>query len=289
MEDLSFYESIIFQVTGQEQEVLSARSASGGCINNGASVKTERHHFFIKWNSFSQHDFFEMEALGLRLLCDCRVIRIPEMISHGTYLNRQYLVLEHVETGAPSANFWEKFGIALARLHGYGIDRYGFECDNYIGKLPQKNNWNDSWIDFFIENRLHAQLGLASYHNLIDPSTARKFESLYAKLPGILAEEPPSLLHGDLWSGNYMVDHQGDPVLIDPAVYYGNREIELAFTKLFGGFDKKFYSAYQAEYPLTEGFMDRMDIYNLYPLLVHLNLFGTSYLGSIQQILRRYV
>ncbi|MEL7006538.1 MAG: fructosamine kinase family protein, partial [Bacteroidota bacterium] len=151
-----------------------------------------------------------------------------------------------------------------------------------------KSGFNESWIDFFIKERLEKQLRLAYSRELVDNNFLHKFRSLYLHLPNILINEPPSLLHGDLWSGNYLINSHGNASIIDPAVYYGNREIELAFTHLFGGFDSRFYQSYQEAWPLESGFENRMEIYNLYPLLVHVNLFGTSYLSGVLQVLKKY-
>ncbi len=159
--------------------------------------------------------------------------------------------------------------------------------NNFIGSLQQNNEFHENWIEFFVEKRLRPQFGLAYYNKLIDVSYLRHLDKLPQALERIFPKEKPSLLHGDLWSGNAMRDKSGNPCLVDPAVYYGHREMELAFTKLFGGFDSSFYHAYEEAFPLEIGFKDRKDIYNLYPLMVHVNLFGTSYLSGIDKVLER--
>ena len=159
---------------------------------------------------------------------------------------------------------------------------------NYIGRLPQRNAFEETWVDFFIEHRLEVQLGLAIYNGHVDSFYADRFRSIYAVLPDEFPDERPCLLHGDLWSGNVMIGPKGEPVILDPAVFYGHREAELAFTRMFGGFDPYFYSAYNEATPLEVGFESRIDLYNLYPLLVHVNLFGTSYLSGVERTLKRF-
>jgi fructosamine-3-kinase len=173
-------------------------------------------------------------------------------------------------------------------LHkNYGAS-FGLDHNNYIGSLKQQNNRKANWVEFFIEERLSVQLKLACDYGRIDHALLKKFESLSVKASSIIPPEKPSLLHGDLWSGNIIADENGQPCVIDPAVYYGHREAEIAFTKLFGGFDPEFYHAYQEQFPLPDGFAKRVDLYNLYPLLVHANLFGGSYLKQAISILNLY-
>ncbi len=205
----------------------------------------------------------------------------------------QFLLLEYIDAGRKSAGFWERFGQELAELHRTNTrGRCGFDGDNFIGTNPQENRWTESWTEFFGEMRLRRQLDLARKNGFVsgvrDPIAAG-VERLIARLPSLLPEpEAASLLHGDLWGGNYLVGQSGEPVLIDPAVSYGHREADLAMTELFGAFDRGFYSAYNGAYPLDPGYAERRDIYNLYHLLNHLNLFGRSYEGSVRSILARY-
>jgi fructosamine-3-kinase len=166
-------------------------------------------------------------------------------------------------------------------------DQFGLHQDNFIASLGQDNTTNTSWTKFFIENRLEPLIGKAFYDSLISEKFLYRFREIYAKLESIFPKEKPALLHGDLWSGNVLRDNSGNPALIDPAVYYGNREMDLAFSRLFGGFDEGFYQAYEAVFPLEPDFEIRTDIYNLYPLLVHLHLFGKSYLSGIEKTINR--
>jgi len=196
--------------------------------------------------------------------------------------------MEYLESGSISGAYWESFGRSLASLHQKTEQKYGLDHDNYIGRLEQINSWRDNWIDFFIELRLEKQLELALDNHLVDQSFSKRFRKVYPHLSGILPLEPSSLLHGDLWSGNVVVGPDGNVGIIDPAAYYGSREIELAFTQLFGGFDRQFYECYQENYPLSPGYQERVPVYNLYPLMVHVNLFGTSYLAGVEHTIAGY-
>lgn len=262
----------------------------GGCINHGGKFRSQNRDFFLKWNSASQYpEMFKAEARGLTMLKNTGTIRIPEIISIGKTSSYQYLLLEFIESKPRSHNFWHTFGQQLALLHHNTNDVVGLDHDNYIGSLPQSNAETKNWVDFFINYRLQPQLKIGSENNKVDQSLIKKLEKLYQKLPSMLPEEKPALLHGDLWSGNLLSDDNGNPCLIDPAVYYGNREVDLAMTTLFGGFDPTFFDAYVEAFPLLKGYQSRFDIYTLYPLLVHVNLFGKSYLTQVVSILNRYV
>lgn len=282
-----FFESAIFQCLGENHQILSTQFVSGGCINNTVKLETDKATFFIKWNENADDDLFEKEERGLKLLHRSGTLATPKVLGRGRADMKNFLLQEYVQRSAPCSDFWEIFGKGLASMHQNTSDKYGLDHDNHIGRLPQKNEYRDNWIDFFIDNRLEVQLGLALYNDHIDQAFAKKFRKIYAQLPGLLPDEPASLLHGDLWSGNFMVGTDGKPFIYDPAVYYGHREMELAFTRLFGGFDAEFYRSYQEVYPLEPGFEERIDIYNLYPLLVHVNLFGTSYLAGVERTINR--
>lgn len=288
-ENSGFFESALFQSLGRNVRVKSSRFMSGGCINNTLKLETGEGPFFIKWNNDSDNDMFEKEVMGLQLLENQKILNLPHVLGTGIADGKNFLLLSFIQKAPPAKEFWKSFGQSLAGLHRVSSPKFGLTHNNYIGRLPQNNEQLDNWIDFFIEKRLEVQLGLAIYNRLVDKDFAKRFRMIYAQLPGLIPEEPPSLLHGDLWSGNFMSGNDGLPFLYDPAVYYGHREIELAFTRLFGGFDKSFYENYHEVFPLEHGFEQRIDIYNLYPLLVHVNLFGTSYLSGINQTLRKYL
>lgn len=182
--------------------------------------------------------------------------------------------------------YWRKFGKQLRALHQITHEAYGLEYNNHIGTLQQDNKWHADWSDFFIQQRLRPQLNIAG--NALEASVHRDFDTLFAMLPDIVPEGKPELVHGDLWKGNFMVDDSGDVVLIDPALYYGRGEVDLAMSSLFGGFDAGFYQAYTESRTIDKNMESRLSIYKLYPLLVHLNMFGTSYAGPIISILKLF-
>lgn len=263
---------------------------AGGCINQGGKLSTSAGNFFIKWNSRSKYPgMFEAEASGLQLLKASSSVHIPGVASCFDADDFQAILLEYVESKSKSDSYWENLGTSLASLHRNSNNTFGLDRSNYIGSLRQVNDPTPAWIDFFIEKRLAFQLKIAVDNQVLDKNTVRQFERLYLKLSSLLPIEKPSLLHGDLWSGNVIADESGQPCLIDPAVYYGHREAELAFTTLFGGFDDRFYRSYDKAYPLVPGYDKRIDLYNLYPLLVHVNLFGGGYIRQVKSILERFV
>jgi protein-ribulosamine 3-kinase len=284
--DHFFIQKILNEAFKSKIELKSIKFLTGGCINQTILADTSSGQFFIKWNAPGLSAMFEAEAKGLDLLAKAGVIRVPEVYYYGNNDACSYLILEFVEREAQAKNFWKNFGTALSMLHRHTRPRFGLDFNNYIGSLPQQNHLNETWIDFFIQNRLEAQLKIGLDKGMLDSEAEQGFQRLYKKLPGLLPEEQPALIHGDLWSGNFIV--AGQVCLIDPAVYYGNREAEIAFTKLFGGFDQEFYHSYEDSFPMTAGFEQRSDIYNLYPLLIHVNLFGGSYLNQVKQILKRF-
>jgi protein-ribulosamine 3-kinase len=270
-------------------EVRNFKSASGGCINNGGIIQTGEGQYFLKWND--AHAFprmLELEKKGLEILRETNTVRVPKTFYAGEVTDFQYLIMEVISPSARKEGYWKSFGEQLATLHICSARMFGLDHDNYIGSLNQKNTQEKSWIDFFIHHRLIFQVELASRPALISPSMSRQFERLYQKLPSLLPDEKPALLHGDLWGGNIMVDDKGLPCLIDPAIYYGHREMDLAMTTLFGGFDRDYIKSYNAVYPLSPGFDQRLPIYNLYPLLVHVNLFGAGYVSQVQAVLNRF-
>jgi protein-ribulosamine 3-kinase len=293
-EQFAFFESILFLALGQDVQVIEAQFLAGGDINTAAQVFSSEGVFFVKWNELHQHvedrqDLFESEARGLDLLRKTEALRIPAVIGHGVQQGRAYLILEYLDTGKPGPNYWEELGQSLALQHSHTQPKFGLSFNNYIGSLPQSNTLTANGHTFFFEQRLLPQAGMALYKDLLPKSLYDKLLLLRDRLPSLLPTERPALLHGDLWTGNVLALEEGTPALIDPAVYYGFREAELAFTRLFGGFDERFYAAYDEAFPLEDGFNERIAIYNLYPLLVHLNLFGTGYLSGIERTLRSLI
>lgn len=286
----TFFNQVLSSTIGNGIQILDFSHLSGGCIHNALKLNTNQGSYFIKYNKPTDFIMFETELKGLKQLYDTHEIRIPETIDCGIADGKSYLLLEFIESGRQMHDFWESFGASMANLHkNFLKDSYGLEYNNFIGRLHQNNSKKNNWIEFFIENRLAAQVNLAVSNHLMGKEYVDQFEQFYKILPDLLPVEPPSLLHGDLWSGNFITAEDGYAALIDPAIYYGNREIELSFTTMFGGFDSRFYNSYNEIFPLAPGFDERLNIYNLYPYLVHVNLFGPSYLSGIEPVIRKYI
>lgn len=292
-EQFSFFESILFLALGQTVEVIETQFLAGGDISTAAQVFSSEGVFFVKWNHAEHYstetiDMFEAEARGLDLLRQTDALYVPHVVGYGQQLDKSYLILDYIDPGQPDQQYWETLGQSLAVLHSHTQSTFGLSFANYIGSLPQTNTPTLSGVDFFFEHRLLPQAGMAFYKGLLSKTAYDALFRLRNRLPDLLPNERPALLHGDLWSGNVMVTEQGQPALIDPAVYYGFREADLAHTYLFGGFDQRFYDAYDEVFPLHDGFADRVAIYNLYPLLVHVNLFGSGYVSGVERVLKRF-
>jgi fructosamine-3-kinase len=278
---------ILSEYTGVKERILEWYSLTGGDINaNYRVVTSAQNTYFIKINSLSFLDMLQKEAKALKELSDSRTFRIPRVIAVGRRWNMAYLVLEYI---TPSQGKPAVFAELLAEMHSHRKPYHGWEVDNYIGTLSQRNTNKQSWIDFYITERLKPQSELAFQKGLISGAYLDILESFYRRLYEILPDSPASLLHGDLWNGNYFYDSAGTPVLIDPAIYYGNREMDLAMMRLFGGFDIRIFEIYNQIYPLEQGWEERIPIYQLYPLWVHVNLFGGSYLNRVKQIITKWI
>ena len=271
---------IVTNNLGRNVSILSVLPVSGGSISSSLKIVTSSGKFFLKWNNNAPCKMFEVESRGLDLLRKNSPLYIPETISY----DKNYLLMEFVEGGEENNHFWEEFGRGLSQIHRKTNSFYGLDHDNFIGNLDQKNNFKNTWSDFFINQRLLPQLVLGNF----SPEFISSFDKLFVKLDSLFPEDPPSLLHGDLWGGNFLVN-KFRPVLIDPAIYFGFREMDIAMSKLFGGFNSRFYSSYNEHSPLSDGWEDRLDLCNLYPLLVHVNLFGGSYYNQVKRVLSRFV
>ena len=270
-------------------EIKKTQSVSGGSINRAAKISTNRDDLFLKWNNNAPDDFFIKEAEGLKELRNAGTsLRIPDVISSSKPENDRpgFLLMEHIEDGRSGDSY--EFGRNLSKLHQTSANQFGLETDNYIGSLPQCNRQHDEWIDFFVEERINPQIKMAVDSGKLDNGILQNWDRLAGKLDAIFPPAKPSLLHGDLWGGNYLFDGSGSAVLIDPAVYYGHPEMDLAFSKMFGGFSADFYRGYESVKPLEPGFEERVSIYNMYPLLVHVNLFGGHYASQAQNTLRKF-
>lgn len=282
-------ESILTIKTGKEVVIKRTSSLSGGSINSAFSVDTSAGNFFMKYNRASAYPgMFETEARGLSLLHDAQEIRVPAVVASGDDGSNTFIILEYIDPAPKKDDFWDVFGRKLASLHRHEGPYFGLDHDNYIGSLQQFNDKHDRWTDFFREQRLLVQIEMAARSGLLPSHTRQSFESLFARLDDIFPDEPPSLIHGDLWSGNYMVDDKGEACIIDPAVYYGSREMDIGMSQLFGVFGSGFYESYNNTWPMEPGWRERIEICNLYPLMVHVNLFGAGYLGSVESILARF-
>ena len=284
---------VLTEVFAAEPERI--QFVGGGSINQAARVSVRGDDYFIKWKNDAPDGFFEAEARGLSILREAAILRVPEVIKveAGDGQRPSYLLLEWLEE-APNTEtlaFSVNFGRALAQLHRLAAPTFGLDHDNFIGVLPQSNTPAADWIGFYRDQRLAPQMALAGKLGRLPAERERLLRKVMESLDKLLdgAASMPSLLHGDLWSGNFMVLPNNVPALIDPAVYYGDREIELAFTELFGGFPASFYPAYRESFPLDRGYERRKALYQLYPLLVHLNLFGESYGARVDAICAQYV
>jgi fructosamine-3-kinase len=269
--------------------IRASHSVSGGSINKAVKLDTSHGHFFVKHNT--AHRFpamFDKEALGLALLAKARVIDVPQVLLTDEDEEHAFLLLSYIDSSHEATDFWDDFGERLAALHQQKAEKFGLDHDNYMGSLYQHNSLHDDWTEFFVMERLEPQIKMAREEGNLGRNDVSAFERLYKQLDSIFPETEPSLIHGDLWSGNLMANKQGYACLIDPAVYYGHPEIDIAMSTLFGGFSNRFYEAYNRHNPLEKGWHERLPIYNLYPLLVHVNLFGGSYLSSVQQTLQRF-
>lgn len=261
----------------------------GGSINDCFRVDTDGGSFFLKVNAADRHpSLFEAEADGLLRLAATGAVKVPTVIAFGEEAGMTYLLMEHVPTRTRTPAFWAALGISVAALHSTTSGSVGLDRSNYIGTLQQPNTPCPTWSEFFVTQRLEPQLHLALDSNRLDGGDAFRFEELFSTIDRLFPKEAPSLLHGDLWNGNILCGANGEPVLIDPAVYYGHREMDLAMTHLFGGFDEAFLDAYNTALPLQAGWNERIDLCNLYPLLVHTNLFGGSYIQQVRNILRHF-
>ena len=289
----SAIENAIRAATGEPARLSESSSLSGGCIHSSRKLILEDGRiFFCKIGSGEPKHILEREFEGLRALGRADSIRTVKPLAHQSLpeLGNQFLITEFVPPGKPESAFFERFGRGLARLHqDWTAPQFGFEHDNYIGRTHQSNRWTSDWCEFWGRHRLGFRLELAMHNGYNSPELQRLGRKLIDQLPEMIgaADEPPSLLHGDLWSGNFLVDEGGSAVLIDPAPYYGHREAELAMCQLFAGFSRAFYDSYRETWPLQAGAQERIEVYQLYHLLNHLNLFGTGYLGQCLDLLQR--
>jgi fructosamine-3-kinase len=287
-------EKAIENIYGKNIRIESRQPVFGGDINRAYSLNlSDGSTIFMKTNTLQKRGIFEGEAESLDFIRQTNTVRSPEVLALGTDNDFSFLLLEYIRSGHADKKSSEELGIGLAQMHLADTNgfvkggRFGALHDHLLGSGIQDNRPMDSWIRFFAECRLRPHFEKAAHY--FDNGTRGQIDKFLNNLSNYLNEpDHPSLLHGDLWAGNYMVDENGHPWLIDPAAYVGHAEADLALTELFGGFDRYFYEAYQSIINLDPGYRDRRDIYNLYHLVKHLNLFGTSYLPPVRAILRNY-
>ncbi|OGS97619.1 MAG: hypothetical protein A3H31_13290 [Gallionellales bacterium RIFCSPLOWO2_02_FULL_57_47] len=284
---LSHISTAIRDATHRPFTLRAATPVGGGSINEAYRLEgTDGSCYFLKLNEARHHPMFAAEAEGLNTIAATNTLRVPRPIAHGTATSHSFLVLEHLELN--SRGDAKLLGEQLAALHRCSAPRFGFAQDNYLGTTPQPNAWADDWVAFWREQRLGFQLRLAAQNGYVGRLQTLG-EKLLGALPAFFAgyTPRPALLHGDLWSGNHAFLADGTPVIFDPAPYYGDRECDLAMTELFGGYPADFYTAYRAAYPLDAGYAARKDLYNLYHILNHANLFGGGYARQAEQMMQK--
>ena len=286
----AYLEQQLNAATGKQIRLKHVSAVSGGSINAAFCLHTDDGDYMMKRNNKSAYpNMFANEAEGLTAIKNTETIAVPQIILLDNFEDDSFLVLEWIESSRPTPEASKLLGKQLAVMHRDTADQFGFDTDNYMGSIPQSNRKHDTWSDFFINERLQPMVKIACDKNLLNKSDAQNFDKLYTKLSGLFDEEPPALIHGDLWSGNYLISNRNKPYLIDPAVSYGHREFDIAMTTLFGGIAPDFYKAYQEGFSLAQGWQHRVDLWNLYPLLLHLNLFGTGYLSRVKNSLSMYL
>ena len=278
----------ITQATGQEFAIANTKSVSGGCINQGYKISSDEAEYFVKLNDASQIEMFVAEAIGLKQMYATGTITVPQPICYGTVESASYIVLQWLDLGRGNSQSYREMGRQLATMHRQGTaERFGWERNNTIGSTPQINTQDDNWADFFAEQRIGYQLKLAKRRGGNFPDTKKVVEAVRNKL----ADRVPqvSLVHGDLWSGNAAIAADGSPVILDPATYYGDRETDLAMSELFGGFPAAFYQGYNEAWQLDSSYQGRKNIYNLYHVLNHFNLFGGGYANQAKRIIGQII
>ncbi|MEY3219463.1 MAG: hypothetical protein RIT27_820 [Pseudomonadota bacterium] len=272
----------------QDFSNCQVRNIDGGCINQTFLLENCHQRYFVKLNQVDLYEMFVAEMAGLQEIAQTHTIETPKPLACGTIEKQAFLIMRYFETGHADKNAQYVLGEQLAEMHRVTNDQYGWKRDNFIGSTPQINDLKNDWITFWKENRLGFQLQLAAQKGYRG-TLQNKGEQLLMQLDKFFKHycPPASLLHGDLWSGNYAVTQTGSPIVFDPAVYFGDRETDLAMTELFGGFSKDFYAGYQNNWALDEDYKTRKTLYNLYHVLNHLNLFGSSYLGQAQRMIEQ--
>ncbi|MDT0555889.1 fructosamine kinase family protein [Patiriisocius hiemis] len=279
-------QSLLSKIVAKYNLVLKDyKPLSGSALNHVFKITTNQADYFVKLNnSKNSTAMFHAEALGLELLRTSKSFIIPKVIGHGTIEEYGYLLIDFISQEKPSQDFWETFANNLVKLHKTSQENFGLDHDNFIAYLPQHNSKEELAVDFYIKQRLKPQFNLAKGNGY----DFGDLNSFYGNISGLIPEEKPSLLHGDLWNGNFLISENGTPVLIDPAVCFGNREMDIAMMHLFGGFPSEVFKQYHSTFPLVYGWEDRIPLFQLYYILVHVNLFGGSYFHQAKEIVNRF-
>jgi len=271
------------------EKITHHKPVSGGDISSAFFLKTPKNHYFLKVNSNKDAlAMFLAEKKGLEAISKTQTIATPKVYQCKQYEHTAFILLEYIESKTPTSKDFETFAHQLANLHQNTTSKFGYNNDNYIGSLSQSNRQHQNWTTFYLEKRIFPQLELARSKQLLSTNDIPQKQQMYRVCQELFQNITPSLLHGDLWSGNYLINTNDTPYLIDPSVYYGHNEVDIAMSRLFGGFSPSFYQTYEKHYPHSENTSARIDIYQLYYLLVHLNLFGSSYYNSVKRILTNY-
>lgn len=279
-------DNILREIAEQNNlELFGTEVLFGGDINMVYRLETDKGEFVVKCNDAQAFPgMFEAEHRGLELLRDSNSFIVPKVTTHNQVDDTAYLLMEYLPSGNKTDVFWRSFGEKLAQLHKTTSSTFGLDHDNYIGSLEQYNGAYNSAAEFYILQRLEPQFSLAEDNGFF----FSRLEAFYTRISSEIPEEPSALVHGDLWNGNYMVSSNGSPVLIDPAVAFASREMDLAMMQLFGGFPAEVFEIYNENFPLEYDWEDRVSLWQLYYLLVHLNLFGAGYLRQVEAVLRKY-
>jgi protein-ribulosamine 3-kinase len=285
---VEFVENIVVESLGEGTKLNNFQFLYCGNFNLAALVDTTKGKYFVKWNKGDYKGLFESEAKSMEVLRNTNTLHVPNVYGYGQLADGAFLMIDFIRPAEKSPKYWEHLGTQLATLHKNTNTNFGFGFDNYFGAILQKNTPMAHGVSFFIEQRLKPMVALAQAKGHLSEAQSQLFEKIYERVTQEIPNDTPALLHGDFWSGNLMVGTNGLAIMVDPSSYYGLREAEVAYTGLFGGFDKLFYQAYQEAFPLEPGFKDRIDLYHLYPLLVQVCQFGGGTVQTIANILAKY-
>lgn len=265
------------------------QAISGGDIGLAFRLKTQDDFYFLKiYSGKIGMQMAKAEVLGLQAIAQTQTMAVPQIIASGSFENNGFIIMEYVESNAPTPSAYKRFGMQLAEMHRETESSFGFATDNFIGRLPQRNAWHKSWAEFYWKERLLPQYQQAINQGYFSSHRLPTDEKAMGVIASIFPDTLPALIHGDLWGGNFLISTKGIPYLIDPAVYYGHPAIDIGMSKLFGGFSQHFYDAYYGHRGIKPYDTAQIDLAQLYFLFVHLNLFGQGYLSSVSNLIQRY-